>query len=74
MLYFRDMSTIDPLVLARLLEVPQIEIAARLDVTPVWARTLAKDPRHARRVRIAVLQAALERDRLEEAVVGGPQR
>ncbi len=64
------MSTIDPLVLARLLEVPQIEIAARLDVTPVWARTLAKDQRHARRVRIAVLKAALERETLEEAVAG----
>ena len=73
MLYFRCMSMIDPLVLARLLEIPQIEIAARLDVTPVWARTLAKDPRHARRVRIAVLKAALERESLEEAVVGGPR-
>ncbi len=67
------MSTIDPLILARLLEIPQIEIAARLDVTPVWARTLAKDKRHARRVRIAVLKAALERESLEEAIAGLPR-
>lgn len=68
------MGTVDPLVLARLLNVPQIEWAARLGVSPVWARTLARDPRHVRRVRMAVLQAALERDRLEEAVAGGVRR
>lgn len=63
--------SIDPLVLARLLAVPQIEWAARLGVTPVWARTMARNPRHMRRVTIAILQAALEREQVEEAVVGG---
>lgn len=63
----------DPLVLARLLGVQSIDYAARLGVSPQWARLLAKDPKHSRRVTIAVLQAALERDNLEECVAGGPR-
>ncbi len=66
--------SIDPLVLARLLAVPQIEWAARLGVTPVWARSLARNPQHARRVTLAILEAATERLRLEEAIVGGSGR
>ncbi len=62
------MHTVDPLVLAKLLNLRQLDWVPFLGVTPVWARCLAKDPRHERRVRIAVLEAALERDRSAELV------
>lgn len=64
------MEPVDPLFLAKILGLRQIDWVPHLGVTPVWARSLAKDPRHTRRVRIAILQAALERDRFQEAVVG----
>ncbi len=65
------MHTVDPLILARLLGLRQIDWVPHLGVTSVWARTLAKDPRHTRRVRIAILRAALEREQFEEVVTGG---
>jgi len=62
------MHTIAPLVLAKLLNLRQSDWAAHLGVTPVWARSLARDPRYERRARIAVLEAALERDRCAESL------
>jgi hypothetical protein len=61
-------ESIDPIILARLLRVPQREIAARLDVSSAWCRMLSRDPKHTRRLTIAVLEAAVERLRLEEAM------
>lgn len=55
----------DPLVLAREFGIPINDIAVRLDVTSDWVRRLARDARHAPRVRLAVLQLALERERLQ---------
>lgn len=66
----RRMHTVDPLVLAKLLNLRQIDWAPHLGVSSVWARSLAKDPKHERRVRIAVLEAALERDRSAKVVEG----
>jgi hypothetical protein len=65
------MQPVDPLTLAKLLNLRQIDWVPHLGVSPVWARTLAHNPLHARRVRIAVLKAALERDRFEESIVVG---
>jgi hypothetical protein len=64
------MHTVDPLLLAKLLGLRQIDWVPHLGVSPVWARTLAHNPLHARRVRIAVLKAALERDRFEQNLTG----
>ncbi len=60
----------DPLIIARLLGVRAVDYCAVLDVTAEWARQLARDPRHSRRVLVAVLEAAAERLRLEESIVG----
>ncbi len=62
------MTPIDPLTLAQLLNVRQREIAARLDISSGWIRAIARDPKHSRRVMIAVLEAAAERLRMEEAL------
>ena len=61
----------DPVTIARLLGVQAIDYSARLGVSPQWARLLAKDPRNSRRVLICVLEAAAQRLRLEESIVGG---
>jgi hypothetical protein len=65
------MQPVDPLTLAKLLNLRQIDWVPHLGVSPVWARALAHNPLHARRVRIAILRAALERDRLEESFGAG---
>ena len=62
---------VDPNTIATLLHVPRREIAVRCGVTSDWLRILARDPRHSRRVLIAVLQAALEQNQYEEIVTGG---
>ena len=64
-------TPIDPIVLATLLNVPRREIAGRYGVTSDWFRIISRDPKHSRRVLIAVLEAALERVRYEELVAGG---
>ena len=64
-------APIDPNTLATLLQVPRREIAVRCDVTSDWLRIISRDPKHSRRVLIAVLEAALERVRYEELVAGG---
>lgn len=72
----RDEKLPRPLELAKIFRVPQIEIAVRLGCTPSWIRVLARDPRHARRIRLAELEAILETERarqlIESAVGGGP--
>jgi hypothetical protein len=55
----------DPVALARELGVPFSEVSLRLGVTQAWARQMAATYRHASRVRVAVLETALERARLE---------
>ena len=53
-----------PLEIARRQKIPLSEVAIRLRVTPDWLRRLARDPRHARRIRVAELEAVLEQERL----------
>jgi hypothetical protein len=53
-----------PLELAKLMGVPQAEIARRLRTTPDWMRQLARRKDHRRRVLVAVLEAALQQERL----------
>jgi hypothetical protein len=55
----------DPLAIARALKVPVGDIALRLGVTSDWTRRLAADAKTAPKVTRAVLQLALEADRLE---------
>ena len=59
---------VDPLELARALNIPLSDVAVRLGVTSDWTRHLARDYYHAGRVRRAVLELALERDRFEVMV------
>ncbi len=62
-----------PLELAKLFAVPQREIAAILDMTVAWMRIRARDPRFAYKVRLAELEAILERERerhLLESMLG----
>ena len=59
-------DAVDPLALAAAFDVPLGDVGARLGVTGDWARRLARDSRYAGRVRRAVLQLALERERLAE--------
>jgi hypothetical protein len=53
-----------PLDLIKSLGVPTYEVAARLGITPTWLRQLAKNPRHTRRIRVAELEACLEKEKL----------
>jgi hypothetical protein len=57
-----DNLTLKPLELAKNFGVSRREIALRLGITPDWLRRLADDPRHARRIRIAELEAILEQE------------
>ena len=59
------------MIIAKLLGIESADYAARLGVSPQWARILARDPRNSRRVLLAVLQAAAEREQIELAVSGG---
>ena len=52
-----------PLTIARQLHVPlKEEVALCADVTPGWLVKMAKNPLHARRIRVAELRAALEQE------------
>jgi hypothetical protein len=55
---------LEPLEITRRLGIPVDQVALRLDVTTCWARQLAKNPTHRRRVLIAELEVALEHIRL----------
>ncbi len=59
-----------PLEIARRQKIPLSEVAIRLRVTPDWLRRLARDPRHARRIRVAELEAVLEQERLALSLQG----
>ncbi len=59
---------IDRPELARAHTFPRTFVAVRLSVTSDWTRRLARDYRHTGRVRRAVLELALERDRFEVLV------
>jgi hypothetical protein len=56
---------IKPLDIARRFGVPLSEVYVRLGVSQNRARQIARDPRHARRVFVAELEAALEQQKLE---------
>jgi hypothetical protein len=53
-----------PLDIEKMLGVPQAEVAFRLRITPDWLRQLGRRKDHRRRVLVAVLEAALEQERL----------
>ena len=57
----------DPLAVAKAFSVPVGAVALRLGVTADWTRRLAADAKTAGRVRTAVLELALQRERLQEA-------
>jgi hypothetical protein len=61
-------ALLDPLQLAKVFEIPQLDLVGRLGVTSDTMRRWARDPRRLRRVRLAVLEAAVERERLALAV------
>jgi hypothetical protein len=63
MLEFPDI--VDPRLIARILRVPRRDLATRLGVTSNWVRQLARDPRHSRRILVAVLEVAADRLRAE---------
>ena len=58
----------DPLAIARAFDIPISELGFRLGVTSDYVRRLASNARQAHRVRRAVLELALERERLQQAV------
>jgi predicted DNA-binding protein (UPF0251 family) len=55
---------VDPLALAEACGLSRDDVAGRVGVTPRRLRDLVKDARHRPRVRRAVLELALERERL----------
>jgi hypothetical protein len=54
-----------PLDLAKHFGVRREDVSIRLGVTPDWLTKLARNPRHARRVFVAELEAVLEQQKLE---------
>ena len=60
-------SESDPLVIARAFQIPLMQVTVRLGVTTDYVRKLTNNPRLVRRVRCAVLELALEKDRFQEA-------
>ena len=60
----RPPSLLNPLDLARAFGLTQADVAVRLRITPNGLKYLASRPRHARRVRVAVLEAILEQEKL----------
>jgi len=59
----QSVPDLTPLDIAKHFNVPLSEVSVRLGVTMDWARQLARNPRHARRVFMAELAAALEQQR-----------
>lgn len=57
-----------PLELAKRFRVPQREVAARVDASVSWLRILARDPRHATRIRLAEIEAILEAERARHLI------
>jgi transcriptional regulator with XRE-family HTH domain len=61
-------TLLDPLELAKVFEVSQLDLVGRLGVTSDTVRRWARDPRRLRRVRLAVLEAIVARERLAVSV------
>jgi hypothetical protein len=57
------MAPFAPLVLARLYDIPQEEVACTLGVSTRRLRTLAQDPKHAQRILVAELETILAKER-----------
>jgi transcriptional regulator with XRE-family HTH domain len=57
-------NLLNPLELARAFGLTQADVAMRLRITPNGVKYLASRPRHARRIRVAVLEAILEQEKL----------
>ena len=64
------MKPIDTTILDLLLGVRQREIPERLDVSSACIRSLCRDSKHHKRITLAILEAAAEQLRLEEAISG----
>ena len=60
-----ELTSVDALALARAAGLSVESVAIRLDLTPRRVQQMARDPRHARRVRLAVYELLAERERLE---------
>jgi hypothetical protein len=58
------------LELAKTAGISRRELALRLHVTPDHLNRLSGNPRHSRRVKIAVLEALLDKERTAETVEG----
>ena len=58
----------DALAIARAFDISISDLGHRMGVTSDYVRRLASSARHAHRVRRAVLELALEKERLEQAV------
>ena len=58
----------DPVALARAFSISLSDVGVRLGVTGDYVRKLSRTHRHAGRVRRAVLQIALENERLAEVL------
>jgi hypothetical protein len=58
----------NPIDLAKMFGVPQRAIASHLGVTRDWMRHMARHPRYARRVRVAVLEEILRQEKLALSV------
>ena len=63
-----EITAPNPLALARAFGIPISKVGLRLGVTTDYVRRLAGDIRHSHRVRRAVLELALEQERLEQAI------
>jgi hypothetical protein len=57
-------NVLNPLDLARAFGLTQADVAVRLRITPNDVKYLAGRPKHARRIRVAVLEAILEQEKL----------
>ena len=63
-----EITASDPLAIARTFEIPVSKVAVRLGVTSEYVRRLDGNAHHAHRVRRAVLELALEKERLKQAI------
>ena len=61
-----QVSEPDPIALARTFGIALTDVGVRLGVTGDYARKMARQHRHARRVRQAVLEIALEREHVRQ--------
>ena len=60
-----------PLDIAKILGVPQAEVAFRLRITPDWLRQLGRRKDHRRRVLVAVLEAGWSKSGWRSSMTAG---